>query len=264
MTSRLIGRADLLRALAATGGACVDETAAMLGFERIAPRPSTRSTSNNADTTSPQPQPPPSISTGDLQPTPFWQADRFAVRQDAPPLEASRASVSAGPDRVSRESERAVIHLLAPWRELLPRIRGATAINAPTGDVDVDRVVEAWSRGRQRDPLPRVHQRHWPRELHVIVDRSDRLVPFWRDQDALILELKHLMPGRRLRLARLDEAMDEPEFLDGPEGYAAPEAGGIVLALSDLGSLEGDRSVAAATWRALARRAANQEAAPPP
>jgi len=254
LSGGVLGRADLLRALAATDPAAEEDVLDLLGFERTpaATRPAPTARVGEREV----PLEPPSIETGELRATPFWRAVAFAVRAQNAPLESRAWPAPTSITWDSRPEERPVLQLLAPWRDLLPKLRLLIATGAPVGEVDVDRVVAALCRGRQLDPLPRERQRRWPRDFHVIVDRSDRLMPFWDDQDVLVAALQTLMPGQRIMVARVDETLDDPCFAESGETHVPPEPGGVVLALGDLGCIDGDRSPVGHWWGALGRRIA--------
>jgi formylglycine-generating enzyme required for sulfatase activity len=148
---------------------------------------------------------------------------------------------------------------LSPWSELLPRLWGAIGVEIPTAEVDVSEVVDALGQAHQLDRLPLERRRRLATHLQVILDRSDRLVPFWDDQDLVAAALRALVPRHRLTMGVIHEGLDEPRLLtaDGSsKAYGLPPMGGVVLVLGDLGCLDHGGDEAVGQWRGLGRRIA--------
>ncbi|MFZ1425478.1 MAG: formylglycine-generating enzyme family protein, partial [Geminicoccaceae bacterium] len=97
--------------------------------------------------------------------------------------------------------------------------------------------------------LPRARKRSWPPQLHILLDRSRHLAPFWTDQDALCTKLLKLLDNRRPAAFVVHDGRIGPVDIDTARGevYGPPPAGGVVLALGDLGSLNGSEH----TWLQL-------------
>src|SRR4029077_16814052 len=107
---------------------------------------------------------------------------------------------------------------------------------------------------------PLEKRRRWSVHLQVVVDRSDRLVPFWQDQDVVTGALRSLVTGHRVELAVIHETLDEPRILDsktGPSPYRLSPPGSVVLVLGDLGSLDEDDAECRQRWHAFGPRLAS-------
>jgi len=113
--------------------------------------------------------------------------------------------------------------------------------------------------GHQLDRLPHQQRRRLATHLQVILDRSDRLVPFWDDQDLVAAALRVLLPRHRLTFGVVYEGLDEPRLLtaDGAASpYELPPMGGVVLVLGDLGCLDHGGDEAVGQWRRFGGRIA--------
>jgi len=242
-----VGRADLVRALAKirrggkTGESSLeaeDRIAALLGFVRTETRH--RQPAPLADVAeSPDPAPAPvHTESRELRPTPFWRAERFVARVAGKSVPVP----SVLPVWRNKPKEPPRFHVLSLWRDLEGTLRSLIAGELLGTEIDTEAVVDALSRGRQLDRLPLEKRRRWGVHLQVVVDRSDRLVPFWQDQDLVVAALRSRVAGHRFELAVIHETLDEPRILDAqaPLPYRLPPAGGVVLVLGDLGSLDDD------------------------
>ncbi len=243
MTYATLGRADLLRALA--DGADEDRVARLLGYRREAARPEPAPIVTTIDEAPPTPEPTaaPVIQAACLRPIPFWQAVSV-TRRSAPdrPVDPSTRI----PEWANAPSEAPVFRVLEALRDLTPRLRPAMTARRPTGDINCDKVVEALGRGRVLDPIPRQTARRQAPSLTVILDRSDRLIPYWTDQEVLIPVLRDRAPAHRLEFRIVHEALD-PEL-------PMPVPGQIVLVLGDMGALARDSGETAQAWSRLGRQ----------
>ena len=241
------GRADLVRALAAADPRLLDITAALLGYVPRA-RPETSQGScvlrlvafgAEAPTTAPTPQ------ASTLLPARFWQATEYRPLTDpaAPETPLPIAEVRW----TGRPGEDPAIRLLCPWRLLQPRLRTRAAARVATRTPDVARIVALVSRGRQLARVPYERRLRWSPRVQLIVDRSERLVPIWTDQDVVARRLASLLPIHALERGILWEDLDRPRLL-GRDGhtlaYRMPPPGSLVLVLGDLGGAQrGDPAV---------------------
>ena len=92
----------------------------------------------------------------------FWQPTTFERlaqaeagdspddREDEPP-----------PLRREREAVDLAFQPLSSNASLLTRLRAASPTKAVRGEIDVDRIVEQWSRGRSLAEMPRSTRRAW-------------------------------------------------------------------------------------------------------
>ena len=199
MTSGIISRADLLRALSEPP-ADRARIASLLGYDEIiAPEKPRNAPAAQADQPDREPKKaPPRIRQTALEPVPFWYPESFQARIIRPESQQTTDTVWR-----NRPTAPPVFQLLAPWRELLPRLRHALTTGKPGAEVDIDKVVDAFGQGRYLDRVPMELQRGWPDELHIIIDRSDRLTPFWDDQDYLTAALTTFRDARGWRTLQL-------------------------------------------------------------
>ena len=232
MGGALLARADLLRALLAVPEADRASVASLMGYIAPAASPDQPPPIDLTETVPAPVVPVPRIPPRPLAPVAFWQPDRFTPR---PPL----TGTPPGGSLVwrGRPGVPPVFHVLASWGALEPRLRRLLSAWAPATEIDADRAAEALGRGRPLAPLPHRQHRDWPRQIDIVVDRSDRLIPFWRDQDLVVAAMRARIPVATIRVARIDEALEVP-WLQGDGPWTPASAGGVVLVLGDLGCLD--------------------------
>ncbi len=148
---------------------------------------------------------------------------------------------------------------LTRWVRLLPYLHRAAQCRTAGSRLDMHKIVSRLSQGEILQQLP--HQPHssWSSDIHIVLDRSDRLTPYWEDQTWLATRLTRLLPTATYKLAMFWEGMKEPAFADESHGdYQPPGAGGLVLVLGDLGSLS-KQSNLQQTWHTFAQRLRNRD-----
>jgi formylglycine-generating enzyme required for sulfatase activity len=253
------GRADLVRALAKGDPALADALAGLLGFEvpattiRVVYAESGTAQGDEFEVINRPPEY--RIDIRPLIEIPFWRLEGY---ESVVPEESSpeRRPISAVPV-VWRHRPDAppAIRLLAPWRELQPRLRAALALPREGREIDVDRIVRRLSCGQWLDRLPREQRRRWGPCLQLVIDRSEHLVPYWTDQDQVRGELGRLFSVQDLEQAVFHEGLDEPRLLgvSASDDYRPPP-GGIVLVLGDLGCLTARAADEDNPWLDLGRR----------
>lgn len=158
------GRADLVRALASGDPDTVAVTAELLGYAcrgpaRVeSPSESVHPVTERLEVLDKIPEKPPAP----LANVPFWLAANVETVSEAQreetPVEAAEVTWD------NRPTETPPIHPLAPWRELIPRLRGKATALRETKDVDVAAVVRRLSRGELLQRVPRAG-RHPARRL---------------------------------------------------------------------------------------------------
>ncbi len=221
----------------------------------VAPRPVDVKT----EATLPTPQLGPESSGPEI---PFWRPLTY-VRHDAPAESARLPAVElTRADAEQDASERAAMAeipaprypLLSPRRRLMPMVERALTAERDGDELDVDGLVRAWSRGELLAQLPHLPLRGWP-PLVVLVDRDFGLVPFWRDQEDLLDQLRRLGGAARMAVRFVDQAGPEhgllDEHLEPTSPYDESIAGLPVLALTDLGWYRSARHQAA--WLRVGR-----------
>jgi formylglycine-generating enzyme required for sulfatase activity len=133
---------------------------------------------------------------------------------------------------------------------LLTRLRAASCTLATSGEIDVERIVEEWGRGRFLTTIPRSSRKVWGRSVQVFVDRSRRLIPYWEDQALACRALRAVYPPEGYSEVVMPEGRFQPSWMMlGREvvDYAPPPPGSTVVALSDLGVLD-QRGSALSEW----------------
>lgn len=145
---------------------------------------------------------------------------------------------------------------LTPWRTLLPGLRRLMAQNTPGEEIDIPAVVRHIGQGRQLDCLPRKSRSGWCRRLHVIVDRTVHLTPFWSDQNLVFAQLTKLFPEHEIKRTLFWQGYDLDILWQTIRQEGAPGQPGsvVVLVLGDLGQLSGEPEKQALYWEQLARR----------
>ncbi|HKV10683.1 MAG TPA: hypothetical protein VJ725_21260 [Thermoanaerobaculia bacterium] len=140
-------------------------------------------------------------------------------------------------------------------------LSGALATLASQGPLDVERLVRAVARAA---PVLRVPRRPWPtlaRGVQVLVDRSESMAPFARDQTWLVAQIRAVAGRETTQVLYFDGL---PAWGAGPGSrrlwreylpWHTPPAGTAVLLVSDLGlgaPLLGARTAGVASWQQFA------------
>lgn len=195
-----------------------------------------------------------------LSPIPFWHVTRFALQPEAPRVDrpAESDAVLSELDQQRRAARFPAPIDLLPWPQLWRRLRTLLRAERPGRRVDVARLVDRASRGREIRRVPRLPWRGSTPRTAFLLDRAERLAPFWGDQDRLLRRLRlrlgaHAVEvwtaeGRtpRLRFRRHDRDGSRP---------GTPEPGIPVVVLGDLGvnGTEAERFHWTVVLRTLAR-----------
>lgn len=261
-------RADLVRALAQGGPALLDKLADLLKFEAIPdqkieitgianitlPAPSLSATGGQT----------PSLTTAvDI---PFWRIESY--RWIGPPLDGM--DQSSNTDQQQKQSLAPSIPFpdkapkpepLALWSSILPRLRRFATEAVSGRALDVDAIVHRLGRGEWIQRFPRRQHRRWGQHLQLITDRSDRLVPYWSDQDEVVTHLQRYFPTRNTTKARIWEGFAEPVRLNRSgnrtrrsDAYILPAPGTLVIVLGDLGAFDQRPHALLRQWESLGRR----------
>lgn len=140
-------------------------------------------------------------------------------------------------------------------------LSGTLATLTSDGPLDVERLVRAVAFAA---PVRRVPRRPWPtlaRGVQVLVDRSESMAPFARDQTWLVAEILKVAGKETTQVLYFDGL---PAWGAGPGSrrlwreyhpWHTPPAGTAVLLVSDLGlgiPLLGARAAGVASWRQFA------------
>jgi formylglycine-generating enzyme required for sulfatase activity len=238
------GRADLVWALAGDVPNLVEATAALLGF---APRaqgtraPISASGRLSATSTARAASElvPPAVARVPLRPSTFWQAESYRYFGDTTAPEQLLPHTDV--EWTDRPTEPLKTYLLSHWRDLQPRLRTRAALPAATRTPDVERAVALISRGRQLLRMPYEQRLRWGPRVQIILDRSERLVPIWSDQDVVSARLAALLPAHAVEQAIVWDDVQRPRILasdGGTRAYRLPPPGALVLVIGDLGCAE--------------------------
>ena len=260
----LLGRADLAEALAAGDAAAARAIAELAGFEWAQPEPgradeepATGAPILEALDEPEGPEPAPEIGTKALRPASIWLPLTWAP---APGAEETAPGVG-GKGRVvyrgwtGRPQDPPAIPPLAEWRELEPRLRPLLCLPQQSRALDLDLAVRWISRGRFLGELPRQRRRRWGPTLHILEDRSARLIPYRLDQYQAQAALSELLPDHSLSRGVCRDGC-APELALGGPGRAAdalPPPGTLVLVLGDLGCLSRSPEALNDAWLHLGR-----------
>lgn len=236
------GRADLVAALADGNVALALALAEFAGYEWRAPekepkkRPKKEPDGEGGERLEP---PPPEIVARPLAETPFWQPTRYEPLEEGEPAPQHPTTPYRGWSL--RPQNPPTIPPLTDWRELEPKLRRPLCLPQPGRAVDLELTVRRLSQALFLAELPRERRRRWGPALHVIEDRSARLIPYRLDQYLVREALRRLLPAH---------ALDRSVFRDGMSAPHPPEggAGSIVLVLGDLGCLSGARAELCERW----------------
>ncbi len=246
----IVGRADLLRCLTSAEAGDADRLASILGYAadaapaksqlsgfdpaRLAAASKSRERMRQGSSEN--------LEQGERPSTFFWRPSSYRSLGEA--LDDRSIEDMGAITWDTRPAERPGFIPLAEWRALGPQLRASANRRCELGAVDAVRVAEAIGKGRPLRRLPFERRRCWPANLQLVMDRSDSLMPFWRDGDLVAFRLQRLL-GSAVEMATIDEADPPPRLLGRARPYRLPPAGGVVLVLSDLGAYDdggGDRT----------------------
>ncbi len=254
MNGSSCSRADLVRVLAAQDG-LVSAAARLIGYSpaevvhdekaRKIPGETSAAAESSID-------PPPvlEIPDGDWPamqaPASAWQAFSYEQREPLPVEKPKKWELTW---RDQEQLDRPHWYPMAEWRSLIPRLRMELTETARSSRVDIDRAVRQLAEGQLMDEVPRQAVRRWGDRLQVIVDRSERLIPFRQDMAWFLENLKRLLPGAAIQLAIYDESRDALRLVKRGQAtseYRYPPLGASMVVLGDLGALsQGEQ---AKTW----------------
>lgn len=241
-TSRAaVSRAELARLFSALPHEQVQAAAKFCGFVAIE-EPSTAAQSTViASALPPPPAPPPAVETA---PLPLYRLEQMVFAEDADDDLTTAAPVSPGlslQELISHPGSLFVTPArpaLTPWSRLWPVLRAALHGRQRGRDLDLRECLHRLGRGQIMQALPRVQRPVWADRVELWVDRSQRLTPFWSDQDEVCIRLLRCCGKSGLRLRILD-SQEQAESIP-TQGDLLPDRRGKlaqrVLVLSDLGA----------------------------
>ena len=255
MTRGQVGRADLITAIDLSQDDLV-RAATLIGYERLpddeaidnparSPKATSVETRNTRRTDRSDDEDNAELAATVARNKPRkWRLVSYERRE---PPKVSEKRNSARPGLPNPKVVPPVIAPLAPVRSVLVRLRSVWKPQLARG-VDVDAAIERISRGEILRKLPRREQRKWGRHLRIIADRSERLVPYWADQDYVVRALLSLFPRDGVRIDVVSEIDQRViTLLDHQVNWADSH----LLVLGDLGALEQRRRGVSDRWLAF-------------
>lgn len=240
--SGIIGRSDLAAVYARGGASLASITAELIGMEH-----------RSDDTAGLDLAPPISVphridSHPQPEHTPEQRPDLSlwicTGRKLLQPLPEENSEEAVHCWHVSEDAQPAVHHLAVPWPDLGPRLRRLVCEDVFSRKVDVQQLVNRVARLSPVSRVPLLKERSWSPELWVIADNSTRLAPFHIDMEAIIAELRTIVPCGSMHVVRgaqpnalwlWDSADSTPQAVP----CASPPPGAHLLVLSDLGLYSG-------------------------
>ena len=103
---------------------------------------------------------------------------------------------------------------LGGWNGVMTRLRAWGTVQIPGARPDQDRLVRCVVQGQVLDRLPRLSRRRWGRGIQIILDRSQRLIPFQDDLDWAALRLAALFPRQSVEFVLLRETCARPVIVE--------------------------------------------------
>jgi formylglycine-generating enzyme required for sulfatase activity len=239
----LVGICGLADLLVAREAKMLPEMADLLGYRRL-PRPPKaplmRSGSGNTDRRPGEPTV--ALETGPPADLPFLRVETYTA--------IDTSDDAAEPERRGKRLRHIDLgeHLpetpgLGSLSGMLPSLRRAAAELRPGAEPDIPALLRHIGRGQVVEGLPRRGRRRWGRAVCIIEDHGEHLVPYRKDHGRFAMELQRLFP---------DGAVAIRCWL-GSGAEFIPEAGTLVLALSDLGTLADPCDGPMARWEAYGR-----------
>jgi formylglycine-generating enzyme required for sulfatase activity len=247
-----LGRGDLLRLAVRLDDRALDRVAAQWGYcvlaeaEPISPSPEIPEIAllESAPTQLAEPEAEPKATTGSnlsWAPLPFWRVEsyEFLAQERGEPVRPVAALTAR--ELVAEATGRCPVpRPIVPPARLRGWLEAATQTTRPGREVDTVRIVEAWSRGTQLRTFPHRAARGTTGSVRLLVDASERLMPFWEDQRDLERQLRRLVGKAALEPARGTEPLARAWFAPRNRDswpLRRIEPGQVVLLLGDLGFL---------------------------
>ncbi|MBK8256825.1 MAG: formylglycine-generating enzyme family protein [Polyangiaceae bacterium] len=259
-----LGRADLVRLAASVPAEVLKRQAQHLGYtwEDDAPPQDDKPFEEPAQ---PLADEAPIIDDGVRLPVPLWRLDKMTFSDDSPPEPQKRSKAESVLTDVDLKSPgKSVFHLpktppLTPWSRLWPVVRAALQGTQPGKEPDIPALLRAWSRGEGVKRIPRMLRRVWAPNVHLWVDRSDRLLPFWSDQLEVCRRVAAAVGWGSVRVRYITPQQQTACIARRGDllGGRRPPGETPVLALSDLGTY--GSTVERAAWLRTAQRLEGQK-----
>ena len=272
----LLGRADLLRLVARCTDPVQEERIAWaLGWER---KPDDSQPTQEETQSAGQIEPTGGVMLPDgttnpaiAETTEAWPSERrptlfwTPVRHQPEPvlLDSKRAEVQGRLNWRDKPQQAARHRPLAEWRVLGPRLRPLLEGLFFSREPDLPKVVKLLAEARWDRHLPLRPLRRWGSCVQVVVDRSERLMPYFRDQEAVIQTLRKLIGKGHVEVYSGSEPDERRLWRLGSVArpripYQPPPPGSHLLVLGDLGVLDRYEPEWVSKWQAFGRRHAER------
>ena len=249
-----VGRADLLRALAANAnnGPRQQELAEALEFGKVPETALMR-----IDGVLPVPQLSVSLSLAEKSPIPIkppLRAPLFGIvhaQAVAPTSQKAPAPLQTlePQDYVPRSETRLRPQRLLPGPALARHAQDAVQLLQPGRTLDTPRLVQQLARARVPPRWPYRERADWPAHVTLVIDRSQHLRPYFGDQQQLLnaLALRQGVAGLSTYTVHGDPQAPLTHWAGGraqptPRQIAPPPPGSVVLLLTDMGCLRASAS----------------------
>ena len=192
----VLGRADLLRALAGGGEACLEGLAERLDYQW---KPTTDSSGKGSSGGSGEGageaveavESESGSSAFRPAPVPFWRLVKVEFRdpEDSDPEEPPPPLTLADFAR-DTSAPLPAFQPWIPWPELRRALDLCLRTSTASRRLDTTRLVDAWARRELVEPLPRLARKSVGQRPLALVDRCERLEALWQDQDLVLREIE--------------------------------------------------------------------------
>lgn len=124
-------------------------------------------------------------------------------------------------------------------------LSGALATISPEGALDLERIIEFIAQRKPLETLPRLSETTLRRGAQLLLDQSQAMLPYERDEQELMRAIQNVMGQDKVQILRFagcptrgvwkesNVELNSPNEKDWR--YAAPPTGTLVLLVSDLG-----------------------------
>lgn len=117
-------------------------------------------------------------------------------------------------------------------------LSSALATVSPEGALDLERLIELIARREPLETLPRLTESTLRRGAQLLLDQSQAMLPFERDQQTLTHAIQNVMGQDKVQILRFAGCPTRGVWKESNvylEAYVPPRPGTLVLLVSDLG-----------------------------
>ncbi|MCX7109141.1 MAG: formylglycine-generating enzyme family protein [Proteobacteria bacterium] len=259
-----IGRADLLRVLAADGEQGLEKMAFALGYEKVCRQEAIETFDATGSILPVSTATAIAPATATVNPTPaarfFCVTERIPIPPKEghnplePPAWLKQAKILTRDERPDPATVRLPTRLpLTCWARLWPFLRRALGQTGLSRQLDIPRVIRTVTQGEVLRRLPWRTRHRWSAKLCILLDYNRRTQPFRQDFNALCaaLEALHGTVGLDIRILHGEPGRQTRYRQPGDDTlrrWQMPDAHTRLLILSDLGLLDASAETVLA-WR---------------